>query len=369
MHTLKSALDLISEQFWELRSDLEQEMDQWYRWASCERRSGTYPVFVMQPELAALFQMQVITSDSHPPILELIRLDDPDQNTPRPWAQLSKAMKRKGRSSLKISIQEEDGRSILVLDTGKKKNRRIVLDESPLPWDLNLMGKWCSHNQLAFYSVFHPGFILTIAHILRNSKITDMTSFDPVQLSDQSLLQESKASLYSFSDGASHHQIIWSDRGVKFGDPGFIAWSMNQNYREPQLALAASDKGAKTFRGLGAMPVWSQEMLSAAEFFISGALSMAVDKPHQQFLQNLNHKLLTIDVPPPPSTTALQLPTPPENNSTSIPCQNDGNKSLKSVNRFSEPFASVHVLRFEGGLCSNPVCIPISCVHCFQLTH
>ena len=314
MNTLRSTYHLIYNLTKEGLLSAKRSLEQWYQWENCDRRVGQYPVYIMQPELASLFYFQVSLSDKKPAALEITRIGEPNIKSPLPWQKLSSALKSKGMASLSISIETIDHQTYLRLRYDAKRERLISLSDTNPSWDLNLMGQWCSHNEQAFYSVFHPGFIQAVAYILSHPHITDMTVFEPVQLSDQNLLQTSSASLYTLPDGNDQHQIIWSDQSAQYSGPGFIVWSMNQHFGVTELTLADSEKGPDNFRELNIQQQWSREMLTFIEVILSAFASSNVEQKHQRVLEHVSRWLLTLKLAPQPATLPplISVEPPPQ---------------------------------------------------------
>ena len=310
MYTLRSAYELAYNTVRGSLLPAEMNLEQWYQWARCDHRLGYYPVFITAPELASLFHLQVFISEEGIAHLDITLIGDPNIKSPLPWQKLASAMKSRRIPSLTLTIEKNGSETKLKLNPQFQKERIITLDDSALPWDINLMGKWCSQSEPTFHSVFHPGFILAVAYVLNNPDITDLMSYEPVQLSDQSLLQTGSATLYTFSDGNDQHQIIWSDQSADYGGPGFIVWSMNQHLDHNDLTVAGTDMGPEIFRARSAQQQWSREMVMLIEVITSTLFSAKIEHSHQKMLRNMSKKMLTLPAPTSSGSTAPRIGLP-----------------------------------------------------------
>ena len=310
MYTLRSAYDLVYGMVQETMTSSSQNIEQWYQWANCDHRVGSYPVFIMASELASLFHLQVSITEEGIAQLDITLIGSPNIKSPLPWEKLASAMKSREIPFLSIQIGENNNGTKLKLNTDSEQERIITLIDSHHPWDINLMAQWCSQTHSEFHSVFHPGFILAVAHILTHQTITDLISQDPIQVSDQSLLQTGSASLYTFAEGDNQQQIIWSDQPADYGGPGYIVWSMNQQLDESDLNVASQGIGSELFRQCSAQQQWSREMVMLLEVIASSLFSARIEQKHHKMLVGVSQKLLTLPLPAQPApATSLTLPS------------------------------------------------------------
>ena len=249
-----------------------ESLSQWYQRWQCGAKTGSYPVYILQPDLAAQFHFQVETFPGLTARLKITRLSRTPQSIDSHWRKLAEAFEYQHIDTLTLSFEESDQQTYLqlLLESTRQEARQevrqearvalaIAITESYFPWDLQLMENWCGlTGQDTVYSVFNPEFIRNLAHALTDPG-EPLPPPEPVCVNDSSLLKSDSAALLTFPEG----KLVWSDQGSGLNHPGFLALGQLPLPPEEILALASAEDALSLFRNLSSQSVWTQEQLLA----------------------------------------------------------------------------------------------------------
>lgn len=250
----------------------------------CAERVGSYPVFLEHKGLSRSFMFRVELNEEGPASLSIQRLSGQVGELPDHWRRLARTMDQEKVQVVRLSIDKEH-LSLVVQNSGQGMQRKVALADGGLDWDINLMGRWCTHQHNRFYSIFHPLMIQTVSYLLTASHVDSVMSPPPV-VSGETLWQSSVASVYDIGGGEDTFWMVWSDITQTASLPGFLSLGSASDDPQGLLGMASSSQARFIFSSHSYQDSWTRQDLALLSLLLNAQIRQWSDEAHTSAIKS-----------------------------------------------------------------------------------